>query len=118
MGMNAYENLGTLLGEGATRYEAKAEEFLQQWDKNFGIDPKIGITEREQRKNERSALWQIAERAACPDSDTLRMGMIGLREKGEIRQKSRGGWMLTASGKSRLKASDKRICDVVRGRKS
>ena len=57
---------------GTDRYTLAGEEFLQKWDRYYGIDPEIGKQQRNLARCEREALFQIEGRGIAEHSDVAR----------------------------------------------
>ena len=88
------------------RYIVHGEEFLQKWDRYFGIDPEIGKQERYHARCEHETLLQLDGRGVADHADYM-VGMRRLLESGDIRRKAAGkGYMITPQGRRRIKAMD------------
>ena len=105
-GRTPHEMIEDSLLYGVESKTARAEEKLQQIDRDLGIDPEIGSLRRYHARCERETLLQLDNRGVAEHSDYL-IGMRGLSEKGDIRRKAnKKGWMITPQGRRRIKEMD------------
>lgn len=105
-GRTPHEMIEESLLYGVERHTARAEERLQQIDRDLGIDPEIGSLRRYHARCERETLLQLDGRGVAEHSDYL-TGMRRLLESGDIHRKAaRKGYMITPQGRRRIKAMD------------